>query len=319
MQLSPFLTNSTFSLSQIPLFPNFRNLLASDKNVLEQLVKEYHPYSDYNFVSLWSYNVNEDITISLLHNNLVLRFSDYLTQEPFYTFLGTTAVLETANTLISFAESEGIASELKLIPEVVITADGRLSELFTVREDKDNFDYIYSIAELCDLKGKQYNSQRNHINKFKKKYPNHSVILLDLTSGSVKKEITNVFKKWEERKGSTREDTIHEFSALKRFVSLIPEINVIGIGIYIDKELIGFSIDEILDNGYAINHFEKADTHFPGTFQLLKQISAQYLFKSGCRYLNCEQDLGLVGLRQAKELWRPELYLKKFIISKKKS
>lgn len=316
MQLTSQIVHSPPS-SEIPQFPEFRNLTIEDKNLIEDVVSKYPAYSDYNFVSLWSYNVNEDVKISQLHDNLIIRFADYLTQEPFYSYLGTNEILDTTNTLLTFAKSEGILPELKLVPEVVIATDDRLSDLFTVKEDIDNFDYIYSIEELCDLKGKYYNSQRNHINKFKKNHSQHTVVLLDLTSTPVKEEIMKVFAKWEERKGSTREDTIHEFSALERFLQLVDKINVIGIGIYLKKELIGFSIDEILSNGYAINHFEKADTKFPGTFQLLKQSTAQHLQKNACNYLNCEQDLGLVGLREAKTLWRPALFLKKFIISER--
>jgi hypothetical protein len=36
----------------------------------------------------------------------------------------------------------------------------------------------------------------------------------------------------------------------------------------------------------------------------------------GCEFINFEQDMGIAGLKQAKRLWRPVKYLKKYTIKK---
>ncbi|MGI8475489.1 MAG: hypothetical protein ACR2OO_03850 [Thermomicrobiales bacterium] len=38
---------------RIPSFPSFRPLEISDQFEIEQWVKQFPPYSDFNFVSLW--------------------------------------------------------------------------------------------------------------------------------------------------------------------------------------------------------------------------------------------------------------------------
>ena len=60
-------------------------------------------------------------------------------------------------------------------------------------------------------------------------------------------------------------------------------------------------------------HFEKFDPDKKGAAQLVNWETAKYLQKR-FKYLNREQDLGLIGLRQAKLSYQPE-FLVKFLVS----
>ncbi len=42
--------------------------------------------------------------------------------------------------------------------------------------DRDNFDYVYAIETLCELKGKKLQSKRNYVNRFTAAHPNHRLI-----------------------------------------------------------------------------------------------------------------------------------------------
>ena len=64
-------------------FPNFKKLGLEDKPLIESFVKRYLPYSDFNFVSLWSYDTDNSYEISYLNKNLVIKQDDYITNEPF--------------------------------------------------------------------------------------------------------------------------------------------------------------------------------------------------------------------------------------------
>ena len=66
----------------IPQFPEFKSLELSDKKDIESFTKRFPPYSDFNFVSMWSWDIKEEIRISQLNGNLVVRFTDYLTGKP---------------------------------------------------------------------------------------------------------------------------------------------------------------------------------------------------------------------------------------------
>ena len=102
---------------KIPFFPKFKNLEISDKKEVETITHQFEPYSDYNFVSLWSYNVKEEIQISKLNDNLVIKFTDYISGNPFYSFLGNNLVEDTISKLLKHSKTLNIPPLLKLIPE----------------------------------------------------------------------------------------------------------------------------------------------------------------------------------------------------------
>lgn len=56
----------------IPEFPEFKKLELSDEEKIEKITKKFPPYSDFNFVSMWSWNIYNTVTISQLKKNLVV-------------------------------------------------------------------------------------------------------------------------------------------------------------------------------------------------------------------------------------------------------
>src|SRR3989344_1355173 len=152
----------------IPTFPDFKSLKMSDKAQIEEVVRTYPPYSDFNFTSMWSWNVHGEIKISMLNNNLIIKLPDYTTSVPGYTFIGESNVDDTAEKLIKLSESEGLEVFLKLIPEM--TASKIDGKKFIVEEDLDNFDYIYMLDKLGVYDGNRLRSKRNLSNRFIRKY-----------------------------------------------------------------------------------------------------------------------------------------------------
>lgn len=299
----------------IPDFPKFKKLTLEDQEDINKYTKILPPYSDYNFVSLYSYNTKEFIEISVLQNNLVVKFQDYITNKPFYSFIGNNNLKETISELLSLSVENGLNPSLKLIPEINIANNISLLEKYNILEDPDNFDYILSVDEIKTLQGNKYRGKRNFVNRFIRTYGEKEINVLDLTDIKIQTQIEELFFLWEKAKRQTREDTETELSAIKRLLKAADFFNLIPIGIYHDGKLIAFSIDELLRNNYSIIHFEKADTNYVGIFQYLKQATAKHIDQLGGKYINYEQDLGIPGLRQAKQSWNPVDYLKKYIIS----
>ena len=105
----------------IPHFPKFKKLELTDKEEIEKINVKYPPYSDFNFVSMWSWDIKGEMRISQRYGNLVVRFTDYLTGEPFYSFLGNNKVNETTKELLELSKKEGLKLQLKLVPEDSLT------------------------------------------------------------------------------------------------------------------------------------------------------------------------------------------------------
>lgn len=299
----------------IPLFPKFKNLELEDRKEIEKITKQYPPYSDYNFVSLWSYDVEQSTRISLLYGNLVVKFFDYFGIESFYSFIGATNVKETITALLSHAQTSRTAKKLVLIPEITITSNLKIFDNFRIEEDKDNFDYILSINDVSRLVGNKYGAKRNFVNRFTKKYTETDIAIFDLKKPELQKQIIKLFLIWEKQSQKTRSETQLELIAIQRLLTSAEFFNLIPLGIFIDGTLVAFSINEIVHGDYGLIHFEKADESYVGIYQYLKKMTALCLQKLNCVYINYEQDLGIPGLRKAKESWQPIKYLKKYIIS----
>jgi hypothetical protein len=117
-------------------------------------------------VSLWSYNTEEDFMISNLNNNIILRFKDYITYEPYLTFIGCNNILDTLETLFKQEKEEGIEQILKMIPADNFVNINEISSYYHTDEDRNNFDYILSVDDTAKLAGHKYHTQKNHINRF---------------------------------------------------------------------------------------------------------------------------------------------------------
>lgn len=302
-------------MNKIPKFPKFKKLELSDEESIENLVKacNLQPYADFNFINIWSWDIHEKMMVSMLNGNLVVLFNDYVTNEHFLSFFGKENVVETANELIEYSNNNYRTSMLKLIPEEIakiLSENGLL-----VKEDRDSFDYMYSIVNLKSMKS--WNKKDCHyknVHKFLNAYPKYSVKHLKYCEID-KGEYLEMFKKWSENKGITHSQ-FNEYKAIERFF-MMKDNNAQSIAIYINNKMIGFTFYEIVSKNYAVAHFSKADTKYHSAiYDVLNLEEAKVLSSLGVVYYDWEQDLGIPGLRHSKESYHPEFFLKKFTVSK---
>ena len=302
----------------IPEFPHFKKLELADKKDVEKFTQKYPPYSDFNFVSMWSWDIKGEMLLSTLNDNLVVRFTDYLTGEPFYSFLGNNKVNETAEKLLGLSKKEGFKPMLKLLPEDSIK-NIDISK-FKIQEDRDNFDYIYSIPILSELKGGIYETHRNLIHQFLKINKDWEVSVIDFREIYNKNSILSLFTQWAKNKGDSLllEEYKNEFLALNKLLSIedTKKINLVCFALYVEKKLVGFIINELVYNEYNIIHFEKADASYKGCYPFLMQQNLKNLNNFHVKYLNFEQDLGIDSLRFTKKKFHPISFLKKYLVTK---
>lgn len=296
----------------IPQFPQFKELELVDKEEIERFTSKYPPYSDFNFISMWSWDVNKDMRISKLNNNLVVRFTDYLTGIPFFSFLGGNMVNETALALLEFSKKEGLNAELKLIPEEVVK--NLDSKKFTIIEDRANFDYIYNIKDLSEYEGRKLSMHRNLVNRFLKNYASFEVKNLPLKI--IENEILELTENWMKDKI----DRGHEISlrnesrSIKRIFDF-KNSNLSATCVFYEGKLIAYSIVEVINKDFTLCHFSKANVKYSGIYSFLMKKNCEILLSFGQKFLNYEQDLGLLNLRSSKDAFKPERFLNKFVIT----
>lgn len=300
----------------IPSFPEFKRIDIDDRVAIESHTRKYPPYSDFNFTSLYCWNIQNRTQFSSLNNNLVIRFTDYLTGDPFYTFLGESEVDKTANILLDRSVQEGLTAHLKLIPE--ITANRLSRNFFDVKDDQDNRDYIILSENLKSYNGPLFAKKRRETRSFTHTIQVFRISLLDLNNEETMQMIKNLFAMWSVGKNANLIlEEQHEYKALCRYIGSGMRECLISIGVFVDQKLEAFWLVEDLGDGYSISHFEKANTlQYKGIFPYLKQQVGGYLLERGILHINLEQDLGISGLRINKESYGPHQYLKKYIVKR---
>ncbi len=300
----------------IPRYPLSKRLELSDCTEVNALTRRFAPYSDFNFVSLWSWNTTESCSVATLNGNLVIRMSDYISGLPFYSFIGDGAPTETAIELARRMRSEGLGSNLRLVPEFVAHRLDRTG--LTYDMDMDGSDYVLSTARLQRFEGQTFRTKRKEANRFVRERPEHRVEHLDLSSRATTASLLKLFARWAHVKGTGEPFELLEFRAFQRLlraVDFLPDLH--GLGVFVDGEMVAFAVIELVQQRYAMGHFMKADATLPGVYSFLMREIGEFLAASGYEHLNTQQDLGLPGLRQNKSSYIPAAYLRKYNVAER--
>ncbi len=304
----------------ITTFPNFKKIDLEDRSIIESYTNKIQPYSDFNFTNLWSWNpkVNGERMFCELNGNLVVLFTDYRTDKPSLSFIGNNNTSKTAIELLEYALTADINPVLSFITEetaneITKSTDFRLE----VTEDPDNFDYIFSVQELAKPQGSKFKSKRHLANRFLREQNEIEFKLIDLNDHATQDNILHVFRRWEEQKIAENKtyEIKHEELALSRLLNTSNDHKLILSGLFLNGVMVGFSLDEILANNYAISHFLKADTAYKGIYEYLNEEVAKHLLSCGVQLWNWEQDLNIEGLRKLKLSYRPVKFLKKYKVA----
>lgn len=296
----------------IPAFPQFVSVGVANKETISSLTAKFPLYSDFNFTNLLSWNLNDGVAVAWLHGNLVFRFKDYVSNEIFLTFIGPGNIAQTASELLAYATKSGIALKLKLIPEIVAEQLAAHNE-FTITEDKDNADYIISLKDTSVLEGSRHKHTRRSVNKFKVLHElEASYREIDCLDTSTHSPLFEIFLRRELAKDGHHDN---ELAAMRRLLDFAPELRIKGRGLFVSGKLKAFILFEVEEKRTTVlGHFWKADTHLDGVYHYLLHEVANELYASGFEYMNIEQDLGIPGLRTAKQFLRPVDYLRKYTI-----
>ncbi|ASM37702.1 MAG: phosphatidylglycerol lysyltransferase domain-containing protein [Campylobacter sputorum] len=189
--------------------------------------------------------------------------------------------------------------------------------IFDVFEDfvfeKKLADYIYKTDDLIELKGNSYHTKRTEINKFKNTYPNFRVEELDVAKH--KNDIISLSNIWvQERIKYMPKEQIDDFmegiyqekTAIKRMLNFYEELELIGIVIYIDDEMHGFSVGEKINEGVASVIIEKTNFQTLGCAQFIfREFSKILKQKYNCEFINVGDDMGFENLKKVKMSYRP--------------
>jgi hypothetical protein len=192
---------------------------------------------------------------------------------------------------------------------------------FEVEEEFDFKDYLYDAEELRTLPGKKYQKKRNLVNKFMKEYEGRweykTLCCVD------EYFLEEFMKKWVDNRLTegveSRDTLLLEKDGVIEMLRNCDKVTFRIGGIFIDEVMEAFTIGSYNSKEHmAVISIEKGNSEIPGIYQVINQ---QFLLNSyeDAKIVNREDDMGIAGLRQAKESYNPIGYARKYRVCEKTS
>ncbi len=186
-------------------------------------------------------------------------------------------------------------------------------DLYDVVLDRDNSDYVYLVDELTKLRGNRFHKKKNHINSFKKKY---QFEYKDL-KGEIIEAALALQEDWcEFRNCAESDDLTEEDKAIYQALCNFEFLELKGGAILVNGMVEAFTFGELLNPETVVIHVEKANPRIRGLYPLINQLFLVNAWPN-IKFVNREQDLGVEGLRKAKESYFPHHMVEKFNIYEK--
>ena len=190
---------------------------------------------------------------------------------------------------------------------------------YLVKEEEDFKDYLYDAEELRTLPGKRFYKKKNRVNKFKREYEGRWEYRSICCSEKV--VVWEFLDRWYQSRAKEEgngEDTLeYEIKGIHEVLQNCMSIDHYIGGIFIDGRLEAFSIGAYNPREeMASISIEKGNPEIPGIYQVINQEFLLHEFPQA-KLVNREDDMGLAGLRKAKESYNPIDFARKYMVVQK--
>ncbi|HML36476.1 MAG TPA: phosphatidylglycerol lysyltransferase domain-containing protein [Bacillota bacterium] len=178
-------------------------------------------------------------------------------------------------------------------------------------DDRPNYDYLYRLQDLVELKGRDYHSKKNHLNYFLNHYKYEYVTMTSAMAGKAMQFI----REFNARKNIPE----HEMELLRMeeraMVDVFNNLEAVGYlssAILIDGKIEALCVAGKINKNTVDVHVEKANTDYRGLYQLINNEFCKHM-EPGIKYVNREEDMGIPGLRKAKLSYKPVKLVESYI------
>lgn len=263
---------------------------------------------EYSFGNLFCYNAKLPVLIGESHGCFVSKCT--VTDALYYTFpVGTGDRAKALADVIDDAERDGRAAFFYGMDE----SDKALMEAqypgrYDVRKNRDAFDYLYLREDLASLRGKKYQSKRNHISFFMR---NNRWTYETITEEN-KAQCLEMSRRWLEANVNDERDEVEaELKIITMAFENYEALAFRGGLIRCDGRVVAYCMGEALSDDVFCVHFEKAFADLRGAYPIINQ---QFVLNElqDFTYVNREDDVGHENLRTAKLSYHPAKFVEKY-------
>lgn len=283
--------------------------LDAKEDVLRFTLTNEERNCDLSFANLCSWSFLYHTEYAVADGFLLFRF--YLNEKPVYMM--PVGKGDLANVLLLLKEDAlRLNTELKILgisPNMRKRMEQILPDTFVFDTDRDYYDYLYTRMDLATLKGKRFQAKRNHVNRFRKAYPDY--IYESLTPELVP-ECLRLEEIWCRANGcNEREALSAERRSMQYALMHQQELELTGGLLRVNGEIVAFTYGCPINQDTWDVCVEKANTDIEGAYAMINYEYANHIDEKYV-YINREEDLGLEGLRKAKLSYQPYCLLEKY-------
>ena len=287
---------------------NFKEIKIKDKEWIEPLITSADMRGCHqNFTNLFVWSDFFHYRAAQVDNYLVIKGKTE--NEEFYFYpAGTSDIKPVIETM--YEDSVNHGHEFKIFglsPENQRELSDLYPDCFKYEYTRDSSDYVYYLDKLITLKGNSLSSKRNHINFFKRH--NRNNWNFDLITPDNLEECQEMNEIWNQKRDQNNNIYFYgEYYAVQRCFDNYFDLDLEGGLIRVGSEIVAFTMGEKLNSDTYVIHIEKAFSHTRGAYQMINREFAVYVREMYPElvYMNREDDMGHMGLRDAKLSYRPD-------------
>ena len=290
-------------MAQQPL-PPFKPIALADKPFFDDFLRRFPPStSEFTFTNFFCWRGRSKAEFAVIDNHLLVRIQKGGSRI-YYQPIGENPA-KIIRTLIA-THPDMI---FEWVDEMIAQ---QLSAEFFAEHQRDMDDYVYNLSDMRAFAGRKYAAKRNFIKRCEELSP--LVSPLDHTHIDALRALQ---AEWYQMRNCAGEEPLQaENDAIGEALAHFTALGLSGVIVEIDGRIAGFAIGEPLNNDTVVEHFEKGRGDVVGIYPYVLRAFARAIPDS-VRYFNREQDLGLEGLRKAKENYYPAKMMMTFRIRKR--
>jgi hypothetical protein len=282
----------------VPVYPEFKPVGLEDMAVFkDRLDREPSGVCEMNFANIFIWKDSEHPRWTLLNGNLCVLVEPDFEPPYFLPPAGGERVRETVAACLRHAP------RLSRVPEAFVRRHG---DGLLVEEDPANFDYLYRVEDLAELKGKKYDGKRNRIRKFETTCPHEYAALTRADVPGCER----LLEDWFEAKANGDPYMLAEKMAIVEALAVFEGLGLKGGVVKVGGRIEAFTLGMRLTDDTAVVQIEIAN---PGLVGLAQWINREFVRRewTAFKFINREQDMGVPGLRTAKLSYQPAGLVKK--------
>lgn len=287
----------------------FRKPAIDDKEWVDECLKYANSFNcEYTFGNLFVW--------STAYLTQICRYKDFFmcrwgrgNEIKYSVPIGNGDFKDAVEMIIKDAKENGLTPSIYgVTPYYKELLDKHFPNKFNYEYDDSYSDYIYSVEKMAQLHGKKYHGKRNHITNFKKNNPDWSFEKIGPDNIN---DCIELHTQWI-KNHEDDEDYSFEFEAVLTAFENYEKLNFVGGLLRVGGKAIAYTFGERHSEKLFVTHFEKAPADVQGAYPIINQEFTKN-FLMDYEFVNREEDLGLEGLRKAKQSYYPEILLEKCV------